>query len=243
MSIEGLYPCFNHWQYNNSTIHIISDTHFDDTEVEAKALDRPDSEDLVKYINSKVGKNDTLIHLGDVGNIEFIKQLKGAKKILICGNHDVGHTKYEARHWDKKFDKNEYTKEDALKEMKRLYPEAYKYSIKEMYQFQAPFEYWHCYANNCLFDEVYTGPLVIGEKLILSHEPIPNLNWAMNIHGHIHSRNHKNDKYHFNVCCDAIGYLPVNFNQWMKQGYLSNIEPLHRITIDKATERSKRCRK
>ena len=74
---------------------------------------------------------------------------------------------------------------------------------------------------------------MISEKLILSHEPI-DISWAFNLHGHIHDSKHKNDKYHFNVCSDVIGYMPVNMNQWMKQGYLSRIESIHRTTINSA---------
>ena len=53
------------------------------------------------------------------------------------------------------------------------------------------------YTDNHLFDEVYTGPLVIGEKIILSHEPLPNIDWALNLHGHNHNGG-KTDIYHYN---------------------------------------------
>ena len=86
-----------------------------------------------------------------------------------------------------------------------------------------------------IFDEIYSGPLMIGEKIILSHEPIPGITWAMNVHGHNHNKNSKNDANHFNVCADVIGYEPINFNQWLKAGHLSKIETLHRKTINKAT--------
>jgi calcineurin-like phosphoesterase family protein len=238
--IDGLYDCFNHW-HKNGTVHIISDTHFDDKELGEGVANRPDAETIVKMINNKVGRKDTLIILGDVGNVEYVKQLRGYK-ILIAGNHEAGMSNYKRQVITQMFSKDLYTKEQVLDLMKTMYPNC-RYTIVEGHQFHSPFEFWKAFADNCLFDEIYTGPLMIAEKLILSHEPIPNLNWAMNIHGHIHNRHHKNDKYHFNVCCDAIGYLPINFNQWMKQGYLSNIEPLHRITIDKATKRSKGGRK
>lgn len=90
-----------------------------------------------------------------------------------------------------------------------------------------------------IFQEIYSGPIMIGEKLILSHEPIPDLTWAMNIHGHNHNSKSK-DKNHFNVCADVIGYEPINLNQWLKQGYLAKIESLHRQIIDCATERKKK---
>ena len=90
-----------------------------------------------------------------------------------------------------------------------------------------------------IFQEIYSGPLMIGEKLILSHEPIPDIVWAMNIHGHNHNSRSK-DKNHFNVCADVIGYEPINFNQWLKAGLLSKIDTLHRITIDAATKRARK---
>ena len=43
-------------------------------------LDRADIEQI-KKINSKAGKNDTLIILGDVGNIECVKRLRAKRKI------------------------------------------------------------------------------------------------------------------------------------------------------------------
>jgi calcineurin-like phosphoesterase family protein len=79
---------------------------------------------------------------------------------------------------------------------------------------------------------------MIGEKLILSHEPV-DIPWAFNLHGHVHSLPHgqKSHHRHFNCCSDAIGYKPINLNQWLKQGYLANIQTIHRETIDRATER------
>ena len=37
------------------------------------------------------------------------------------------------------------------------------------------------------FDEIYTGPLFIAEKILLSHEPVYGLPWCLNIHGHDHN--------------------------------------------------------
>ena len=88
-----------------------------------------------------------------------------------------------------------------------------------------------------LFDEVYEGPLMIAEKLILSHEPV-DVPWAYNIHGHDH-QGHKR-KNHTNVCVDVTGYQPINMNQWMKSGAMAHVETIHRDTIDKATVRKKK---
>ena len=237
MPIAGLYKAFDHW-HQEGTLWIISDTHFGDADIRRGFPERPTDSELVKRINSYVGRKDTLIMLGDVGDVSYVKQLRAKYKILIMGNHDCGRTLYERKLETKIFNKDFFQKDEALAEMTRMYPGC-RYTISEGCQFHIPFEYWEIVADNMLFDEVYEGPLMISEKLILSHEPI-DVSWAFNLHGHIHDPKHKNDKYHFNVCSDAIGYMPVNMNQWMKQGYLSHIESIHRITIDKASEKKKK---
>lgn len=180
--IPGLYDIFNHWC--NQTVWLYSDPHFGDKELAAGVINRPTDEEQIQLINSKVGKKDTLIILGDVGDIECAKKLKGYK-ILIAGNHDVGLTNYKD-----------------------------------------------------VFNEVYGGALFIGEKIVLSHEPI-NIPFALNIHGHVHDKKAKTDKQHINVCSDVINYTPINFNQLMKSGPTSKIETIHRTTIDKATKKKK----
>lgn len=184
MAIAGLYKIFDHW-HATGTVWLYSDPHFGDKDLAAGQPNRPDDDAQIRLINSKVGRKDTLIILGDVGDIECAKKLRGYK-ILIMGNHDSGRTNYEG-----------------------------------------------------VFDEVYEGPLMISEKLILSHEPV-DVPWAFNIHGHIHDLRHKNDKRHFNVCAEAINFTPINFNQWMKAGHLSRVETIHRTTIDTATERKRK---
>lgn len=184
--IKGLYKCFDHW-FNHGTTWIYSDLHLADEDMIALA-DYPYVDDHIKRINSKVGKNDVFICLGDVSkeHPEFAAAIKGYK-ILICGNHDRGGTTYSD-----------------------------------------------------IWDEVYTGPVMIGEKIILSHEPIPDLTWAMNIHGHCHGAEIIKDPYHYNVAADVQHFTPVNFNQWVKQGYLKPIDSLHRTTIDTATKRKEK---
>ena len=180
--IPGLYDIFNHWC--NQTVWLYSDPHFGDKELAAGVINRPTDEEQIRLINSKVGKKDTLIILGDVGDIECAKKLKGYK-ILIAGNHDAGLTNYKD-----------------------------------------------------VFNEVYGGALFIGEKIVLSHEPI-NIPFALNIHGHVHDKKAKTDKQHINVCSHVINYTPINFNQLMKSGPTSKIETIHRTTIDKATKKKK----
>ena len=183
--IAGLYDIFKHWS-EQGTVWIYSDTHFNDKELGDGIAARPSAEEHLKLINSKVGKKDTLILLGDVGDIEIARRLKGYK-ILIAGNHDAGMSNYKE-----------------------------------------------------VFDEVYAGALIVGEKLILSHEPV-NVPWAFNIHGHVHSGEPMSDNQHFNVCGEARKcYEPVNLNQFMKAGFMSKIQTIHRDTIDKATKRARK---
>ena len=233
--IQGLYKCFDHW-HQNGTLFIYSDPHFDDAELVAGVANYPSAEEQVKMINAKVGKKDTIVFLGDINNVEWIKKIRGYK-VLIMGNHDTGRTNYERITYHEIFEAD-MDKKSVRDAMARLYPNC-KYFIEEGRGFHAPFEWWDAYADNQLFDEVYEGPVMISEKLILSHEPV-NIPWAFNIHGHIHDTRHKNDKYHFNVCANIINYTPINFNQWMKEGHLAPIESLHRGTIDYATNRAKK---
>lgn len=183
--IAGLYDIFAHW-HKQGTVWIYSDTHFNDKELGEGVAARPSAEEHLKLINSKVGKKDTLILLGDVGDIEIARRLKGYK-ILIAGNHDAGMSNYKE-----------------------------------------------------VFDEVYAGALIVGEKLIFSHEPV-NVPWAFNIHGHVHSGEPMSDNRHFNVCGEARKcYEPVNLNRFMKAGFMAKIQTIHRDTIDKATKRARK---
>ena len=192
------------WLKPNGTLWVISDTHFNDpNSKELRGDAYPGDEEVVKLINSKVGKKDTLILLGDVGDISFVRKIRAGYKILIMGNHDKGASNYKRR----------------------------EYRIDTFGNI----------IDNHLFDEVYEGPVMISDKLILSHEPIfPTLPFLYNIHGHVHNPLYKGDEHHLNVCAEAIDYTPINLLKLIKKGLLSNIDSIHRLTIDKAIEKKKR---
>ena len=92
--------------------------------------------------------------------------------------------------------------------------------------------------DNHLFDEVYEGPLMINDKVILSHEPIfPTLPFVYNVHGHVHNAEYKGDEHHLNCCAEAINYKPINLLKLFKTGKLKHIDSIHRMTINNAVVR------
>lgn len=228
--IKSLYPCFQHWS-KNGAVYLVSDTHFKD-------LDRKymgyfiSNEDQWYILNDTCHKNDTLIHLGDVGDLEYIKRLK-CYKVLIMGNHDQGKENFQKK--IEIFDLDGYSEKER-KEMEREGAIDYW-----SYDFTKPFI--KGYKSNNLFDEVYSGPLWISQKLVLSHEPVYLQTYdtaqtiAFNIHGHDHNGQGRN--FHLNICQNVYGYIPLNLNQFIKSGELKKINDIHRTTIDNAIARIK----
>lgn len=184
--LTTLYPMFQKWSQTGS-VYLISDTHFDDENVHQKCPEWPSPEVIIERIKKKVKKTDTLIHLGDVGNLTYFEQAWAPNKrphmVLIMGNHDEAASRFEH-----------------------------------------------------VFDEIYTGPLFIAEKLLLSHEPIPNINFCLNIHGHVHESS-KTDKYHLNLASNVCDWQLINLKDIILSGRLRHIESIHRMTIQKATIR------
>ena len=89
------------------------------------------------------------------------------------------------------------------------------------------------YTFDNLFDEVYRGPLFVGERILLSHEPIP-LPFAVNIHGHCHNGVFKESEKDYNVASDVINWTPINLGKMIEEGMLSSVDSIHRMTIDKS---------
>ena len=181
--IKGLYNSFAERWYRGGSVWFYSDPHFGDEEMKYLRKNYISDDEQVKRINAKLGKNDTIIFLGDIGDTSFIKKIKGYK-VLVMGNHDAGRSNYE------------------------------------------PF-----------FNEIYEGILIIGPKIVLSHEPI-DMRFCFNIHGHDHSGFYK-DKNHLNVCAELIDYTPINLTKLIKEGRFKDIEDIHRVTIDKQAAKSK----
>lgn len=224
--INGLYDKFKKWSEGGS-VYIISDTHFDDEDCKKMDKNWISPEEHINLLKKMVHKTDTLIHLGDVGNVEWIKQLK-CYKVLIMGNHDAGKSKYQ--------------EETALIKEFDTFADAEKAERKgEIDYFVSGFHkpFIAGYKSNKLFNEVYEGPLFISEKILLSHEPIVGLDWCLNIHGHDHSGSYIDDK-HINMTSNVCGYKPLSLGEYIKTKGMSDIPSLHRIIINNATERKRK---
>ena len=249
--LPQLYKKFQDWSAKGS-VWVYSDPHFGDSDCKIMDPNWITPEEQVKKINDKVKKDDTLILLGDIGNLEYIKRIKAGYKILVSGNHDVGLTNYKktVTHELKEIfaecvDEEKYEIDVAI-ERKSFYKYLYekypyaKINIQERYEFHSPFHFFDATIDDNLFNEVYGGPLFISDKILLSHEPI-DIPFGLNIHGHVHDGlgglSKDNSKY--NVCSNCINYEPQNLSEIIKSGCLKNRDTIHRLTIDKATKKKK----
>ena len=249
--LPQLYKKFQDWSAKGS-VWVYSDPHFGDSDCKFMDPNWITPEEQLKKINDKVKKDDTLILLGDIGNLEYIKRIKAGYKILVSGNHDVGLTNYKktVTHEIKEIfaecvDEEKYEIDVAIerksfhKYLYEKYPYA-KINIQERYEFHSPFHFFDATIDDNLFNEVYGGPLFISDKILLSHEPI-DIPFGLNIHGHVHDGlgglSKDNSKY--NVCSNCINYEPQNLSEIIKSGCLKNRDTIHRLTIDKASEKKK----
>lgn len=92
---KNLYDNFAHWFHDGrGTVYFYSDPHFNDPEMAHLRKNYIGDEEQIKRINSKIGKYDTLVVLGDVGDIEWVRKIRGYK-VLVMGNHDKGASNYK----------------------------------------------------------------------------------------------------------------------------------------------------
>ena len=251
--IKSLYKCFRHWSSTGS-VYIISDPHFMDTDMNWRAsliptIDieekyYPDkraaqiAEYLVEKINKVCNKNDTLIILGDIGDISYIPKLKAGYKVLIKGNHDLGSSKYKRQQ-----NKINTTLATNITEARKMVENTVDFYLTDFYKTDNTIGYEPVYnilLDNKLFDEVYEGPLFISDRILLSHEPIVVVPpCCLNIHGHTHSELNDESDGFMCVCCEKIGFTPINLGEYIKNGAISDINSIHRFTIDRATTNKK----
>lgn len=218
-------------------VYIISDLHFSDKDM-SDFFNHPPTEEKIKIINSTVSRQDCLIVLGDLGQYRWIKDIRAKVKICLLGNHDTGAKKFQRRTYYKKYDADEYTLEEAYDDFKGIYSS--KYWVISHYEgwdtCHAPFHYYIFTADDKLFDYVFQGPLIIGEKVILSHEHIA-IPGMYNIHGHHHSPDWQNTEERICLCSEKIDFTPLNLKKLLTDGRLKNIKTVHELTIEKAKAR------
>ena len=230
MSKIKLYPCFIHWlEYDN--IFLLSDPHFNDPEIVYLRKNYISDDEQVKKINARVGKKDLLICLGDVGDISFVSKLRAGYKVLIKGNHDDrGDSYYQRVRNEVKYFSAE--PEEVQAEIAKCVTDISSFTkLEEVIKKYTTVKV----EDNHLFDEVYSGPVWIAEKILLSHERI-DLPFAFNIYGHQHSDPINNDHL-MCICAEQIDYTPISLLKLVKDGTFSKVDSIHRTTIDKATER------
>ena len=88
------------------------------------------------------------------------------------------------------------------------------------------------------FDEVFTGPLFIADRILLSHEPIFGLeDFCINIHGHVHGEKGITKRNHINLASDVVDYTVFNLGSEINHGILTDTINYHRLTIDNAIEK------
>lgn len=223
--ILSLYEKFRPWSQKGS-VYIFSDPHFADSDCKIMDPNWISPAEQVDRINKLVYPTDTLIILGDIGDVSYVSKLRGYK-VLIMGNHDTGADNYKRK---VSLVNANYTREEAT--------DAIKNNVIDFVKADDSEHGWLGYKDNHLFDEVYEGPLFIGEKILLSHEPV-FLPYVLNIHGHDHNGvlSCPEGCHHINVAANVCGYTPVNLGKLIKKGALSKVPSIHRITIDDAVER------
>ena len=74
-----LYPCFKHLKEFN-TIWLYSDPHFGDKQISSLRNNNISDEEQLRRINSKVGRKDVIIILGDIGDVNYVKKISWPKK-------------------------------------------------------------------------------------------------------------------------------------------------------------------
>lgn len=209
---KGLYDQFAHWFHEGrGAVWFYSDPHFGDEEMKALRKDYIGDEEQIKRINSKVGKYDTLVILGDVGDVECVKKLRGYK-VLIMGNHDKGASNYK-RKFETIYEEETLREKRSIVIDNKLFNEVYEgplYISEKILLSHEPLRSVDTALNICGHDHAgwYTNDAY--------GEPHP---------------------YYWNMCAELINYTPVSLKDIITSGRLKKIDSIHREAIDRAIMR------
>ena len=225
----SIYPCFK-WP---GTIWFYSDPHFSDAHLyEYRGMSVEDGDALqVKRINSRVGKGDTIVFLGDIGNIDIVKKIKGYK-VLIQGNHDSGASNYLRVVKTAASNAINNVLEVAVSD-NRLFDEVYDGTLQissKILLSHEPVDYKYCLN---IHGHDHSGSGFIKQLTADYGCDIPTVDLNMAQLKTAVKHNLKD----LNMCAEWLGYYPIALSQIAKSGILKNIPDIHRDTIDTATAR------
>lgn len=260
-----LYEQFRHWlNAKNGQVYFYSDPHFNDGEMSYLRKNYIGDEGQVARINSKIGRNDTLVILGDVGDIDYVKKIRGYK-VLITGNHDAGSSNYKRVVREKQVPCEPYLSSPSS----NLYLQALKLFPNDILKQTGYISSIYSEARWKAIDVLKNEPdfVSLRKENITDRRALPqswtvhydnklfdevydgplfispklllshepiDYPYALNIHGHDHS-NWYRGPWHTNMCAEYIDYTPVSLKMIVSSGVLKDIQDIHRATIDKAT--------
>lgn len=185
-----------------SNIWFISDTHFGSESIKSKCY-RPDNWQnlLLDNIHKKLGPDDTLIHLGDIGTLRFssyepfFREINCKNKTLVLGNHDTCLSDI-----DKEF------------EFDCIYPRESKPFLIEKFDSLGIKVAIRLSHEPMIFDEEIKKR-VKDDDLI--EDPIPIV---LNIHGHLHNLAKIESVFpHFNVSVEETNYDIISLSEIMEK--------------------------
>lgn len=209
--IDSLYAPFKKWS-QNASVWLYSDTHFGDFESYTfRGLDTNKSkEELDKFqvdrINKVVGKNDTIIFLGDVGDPAPMKKIRG-HKILITGNHDRGAAFY------KDYFEEVYTGCLTISDRIILSHEPIEGCPPFLFNIHG-----HDHNGTDFKEYVFRNCEAVSANELALNALAAAKQYKLN---------------RFNVCAEWINYTPVSLKSIINSGVLTNIPTIHRDYLDK----------
>ena len=210
--IDSLYTPFKKWS-QHASVWLYSDPHFGDLESYVfrglnigKTKDELDNFQVGR-INRVVGKNDTIIFLGDIGDPTSLKRIRG-HKILITGNHDRGVAFY------KDYFEEIYTGCLTISDRIILSHEPIEGCPPFLFNIHGHDHNGTDFKEYVLKDYGMDMSLDSMVSNYLAAVKRYNLN-------------------KFNVCAEWINYTPVSLKDIIHSGALANIPTIHRNYLDR----------
>lgn len=209
--IDSLYYPFKKWS-ENAAVWLYSDPHFGDVESYTfrGLITNKTKEELDRFqvdnINRFVGKNDTIIFLGDIGDPTPLKWVRG-HKVLITGNHDRGAAFY------KNYFDEIYTGCLTISDRIILSHEPIEGCPPFLFNIHG-----HDHNGTDVKEYVFKDCDAVSTDKLVANALTAAKQYKLN---------------RFNVCAEWINYKPVSLKDIINSGVLSNIPTIHRDYLDK----------